>query len=220
MVYNEDDYLQLSGIQHFLFCRRQWALIHIENQWKENLLTTEGNFLHERAHNEGLTESRGNTLIMRGLRVSSSRLGISGQCDVVEFKKDPNGVPLYGREGHWTVFPIEYKRGAPKADRYDEAQLCAEAMCLEEMLGTDIPAGALFYGETRHRTDVEFTDKLRDTVKTSVEEMHVLYARGYTPKSKSGKWCNACSLKEICLPVLMQRRSVEEYVRETLCENS
>lgn len=108
MSYNEDDYLQLSGIQHFLFCRRQWALIHIENQWKENLLTTEGNILHERAHDEGLTESRGNTLIMRGLRVSSSRLGISGQCDVVEFKKDPKGVPLYGQEGCWRVFPIRF----------------------------------------------------------------------------------------------------------------
>ena len=220
MEYNEDDYLQLSGIQHFLFCRRQWALIHIENQWKENLLTTEGSILHERAHDEGLTESRGNTLIMRGLRVSSSRLGISGQCDVVEFKKDPKGVPLYGQEGCWRVFPIEYKRGIPKADRYDEAQLCAEAMCLEEMLGTDIPGGALFYGEKRHRTNVVFTDTLRDIVTTAVEEMHVLYARGYTPKSKNGKWCNSCSLKEICLPVLLQRCSVEEYVKEALCENS
>ncbi len=220
MVYNEDDYLQLSGIQHFLFCRRQWALIHIENQWKENLLTTEGGIMHERAHNEGLTESRGNTLIMRGLRVSSSRLGISGQCDVVEFRKDPKGIPLKEREGRWEVFPVEYKRGSPKADRYDEAQLCAEAMCLEEMLGTDIAGGALYYGETRHRVDVDFTAALRETVQKALEEMHALYARGYTPKSKTGTWCNSCSLKEICLPVLMRRRTVEEYVKEALCENS
>lgn len=220
MAYNEDDYLQLSGIQHFLFCRRQWALIHIENQWEENLLTTEGNILHERAHKEGLTESRGNTLIVRGLRVSSSQLGISGQCDVVEFIKDPSGVPIYGRDGQWMPFPIEYKRGEPKTDRYDEAQLCAEAMCLEEMLGTDIPAGALYYGETRHRIKVEFTEKLRDTVKKAIEEMHMLYTRGHTPKSKTGRWCNACSLKKICIPVLMKERSVNEYVREALCENS
>ena len=219
MGFNEEDYLQLSGIQHFLFCRRQWALIHIENQWKENLLTTEGNIVHERAHNEDLAESRGNLLIMRGLRVSSSRLGISGQCDVVEFKKDTAGVPVSGHEGLWKIYPIEYKRGAPKADRYDEAQLCAEAMCLEEMMGTDIPSGALFYGEIRHRVEVEFTDKLRDTVENALREMHLLYVRGYTPKSKSGKWCNACSLREICLPVLMHRRSVEEYVKEMICEN-
>ena len=220
MTHTEDDYLQLSGIQHFLFCRRQWALIHIEDQWKENQLTTEGIILHERAHDEGSKESRGNTLIMRGLRVSSSLLGISGQCDVVEFHKSKNGIELNGREGKWTAFPIEYKRGVPKPERYDEAQLCAQAMCLEEMLGTEIPCGALFYGETRRRTAVDFTEELRRTVTEAVKEMHEYYSRGYTPKSKTGKWCQACSLKEICLPVLSRRRSVEEYVKEALCENS
>lgn len=220
MTYTEDDYLQLSGIQHFLFCRRQWALIHIENQWQENLLTTEGNILHERAHEEGSKESRGNTLIMRGLRVSSLLLGISGQCDVVEFHRGESGITLSGREGKWTVYPIEYKRGSPKPERYDEAQLCAEAMCLEEMLGTEITRGALFYGEVRRRTEVDFTKKLRSTVTEAVSEMHEYYSRGYTPKSKTGSWCRSCSLKEICLPILMRRRSVNEYVKEALCENS
>ncbi|MBQ7146533.1 MAG: CRISPR-associated protein Cas4 [Lachnospiraceae bacterium] len=219
MAYNEEDYLQLSGIQHFLFCRRQWALIHIENQWKENLRTTEGKILHERAHQEGTTESRGDMLIMRGLRVSSSRLGISGQCDVVEFHRDKLGVSIVNREGLWTVNPVEYKRGVPKVDQFDEAQLCAEAMCLEEMLNTDIPEGTLYYGETRRRIQIAFTEELRQIVISSFEEMHRLFERGYTPKAKTGKWCNACSLKEICLPVLMKQESVRSYVEKMLCEN-
>lgn len=219
MVYNEEDYLQLSGIQHFLFCRRQWALIHIESQWKENLRTTEGKILHERAHQEGTTESRGDMLIMRGLRVSSSRLGISGQCDVVEFHRDKLGVSIVNREGLWTVNPVEYKRGVPKVDQFDEAQLCAEAMCLEEMLNTDIPEGTLYYGETRRRIQIAFTEELRQIVISSFEEMHRLFERGYTPKAKTGKWCNACSLKEICLPVLMKQESVRSYVEKMLCEN-
>lgn len=219
MAYNEEDYLQLSGIQHFLFCRRQWALIHIESQWKENLRTTEGKILHERAHQEGLTESRGDMLIMRGLRVSSSRLGISGQCDVVEFHRDKLGVSIVNREGLWTVNPVEYKRGVPKVDQFDEAQLCAEAMCLEEMLNTDIPEGTLYYGETRRRIQIAFTEELRQIVVSSFEEMHRLFERGYTPKAKTGKWCNACSLKEICLPVLMKQESVRSYVEKMLCEN-
>lgn len=205
----EEDYLALSGLQHFLFRRRQWALIHIEDQWKENLRTTEGNLMHERAHDEKQSESRGDLLIVRGLKICSAKLGISGQCDVVEFRKAKDGIPLHNRDGLWSVSPIEYKRGAPKTDRSDEAQLCAQAICLEEMLGTDIPKGALFYGEVRRRTVVAFNEELRRTVTDAIAEMHRLYARGYTPKSKPGKWCNACSLKEICLPSLMKSQPVE-----------
>ena len=220
MAYNEDDYLQLSGIQHFLFCRRQWALIHIENQWNENLLTTEGKILHKRAHSEVLSELRGDTLIFRGLRLSSASLGVSGQCDVVEFHRDEEGIHLHGREGLWKPFPVEYKRGKPKPDQCDEVQLCAEAICLEEMLNVHISFGALYYGETRRRTDVDFTNDLRQVVRKSFDEMHQLFVRGYTPKGKKGKGCGSCSIKEICLPVLANRKSVKEYVRDLLCENS
>ena len=215
----EDDYLALSGLQHFLFCRRQWALIHIENQWAENLRTTEGRLLHDRAHDETLSELRGDVLTVRGLRVSSEKLGVSGQCDVVEFHRAKAGISLHGREGLWTVYPVEYKRGEPKADQCDAAQLCAEAMCLEEMLKTSIPEGAFFYGETRRRTVVAFDQALRDTVTHALREMNEMYRRGYTPKCKTGKWCNACSLKEICLPVLQKGRSVEAYIQEALCES-
>ncbi len=176
--------------------------------------------MHERAHDEKLSELRGDILIVRGLRISSETLGVSGQCDIVEFHRAKEGVPLHGREGLWTVYPIEYKHGVPKPDQSDVAQLCAQAMCLEEMLGTVIPEGALFYGETRRRTVVQFNQTLRDTVTKALQEMHTLYQRGYTPKSKTGKWCNACSLKEICLPALLKDKSVESYIKEVLCENS
>ena len=218
--YGEEDYLMLSGLQHFLFCRRQWALIHIENQWQDNLLTTEGNIMHERVHDENLSEFRNNRLIIRGMRVSSRFLGISGQCDVVEFHKAEEGIELNGRSGKWKVFPIEYKRGNPKKEKIDEAQLCAEAMCLEEMLGTDIDEGSLYYGQTRHRIVVQFTKSLRKDVSESYKEMHQYYSRGYTPKVKTGKWCKSCSLINLCMPELMNSKSAKEYIKEMLCENS
>ena len=146
MTYQEADYLQLSGIQHFRFCRRQWALIHIEDQWAENYRTVDGTLMHQNAHDKGFQESRGNLLITRGMSVFSPILGVSGQCDVIEFHRDPAGVSLHGRSGTWRPYPVEYKRGRPKADRADELQLCGQAMCLEEMLCCTIPEGALYYG--------------------------------------------------------------------------
>ena len=142
--YREEDFLQLSGLQHFAFCRRQWALIHIEQQWQENLRTVEGDIFHRRAHDDQARERRGDVLILRGLSVSSPTLGISGQCDVVEFHADPDGVSLRGEEGLWFPFPIEHKRGAPKSHRADGLQLCAQAMSLGEMLCCAVPEGALF----------------------------------------------------------------------------
>jgi len=213
-AYDEDDFLHLSGLQHFLFCRRQWALTHIEAQWADNLRTVEGNLMHERTHNESLTEKRGDLIITRGMTISSRRLGISGKCDVLEFHRDDKGVPIFGWEGLWSPYPVEYKRGEPKANNCDAAQLCGQAMCLEEMLCCDIPAGALFYGESRRRTVVPFTPALRAEVTAALQEMHALYRRGYTPKVKTGKHCNACSLKELCLPALMNKASVAAYMRE------
>lgn len=202
----KDEYLQLSGLQHFSFCRRQWALIHIENQWSENLRTIEGNLFHNRAHDEQRRERRGDTLILRGLPIVSHTLRLSGQCDVLEFHASPKGVYLRGEEGLWIPFPVEYKRGAPKENFADQLQLCAQAICLEEMLCCSILEGALFYGETRRRTAVLFTEELREKVRLTTAEMHQMFRRGYTPKVKPTKSCNACSLKELCLPVLMREK--------------
>ncbi|MCD7863300.1 MAG: CRISPR-associated protein Cas4 [Lachnospiraceae bacterium] len=216
MMYNEDDFLMLSGIQHFIFCRRQWALIHIEQQWAENLRTVDGQLFHSTAHDANKIEKRGDLLIVRGLRVKSATLGISGNCDVVEFHKSSDGIQLFAYDGLWEPYPVECKKGLPKTDLADELQLCAEAMCLEEMLLCEIPRDSLFYGENRRRTSVEFTQELREQVKATLTEMHDLMNRGYTPKVKPRKGCNACSLKEICLPQLSRKKSVQSYIDESL----
>ena len=212
----KDEYLQLSGLQHFSFCRRQWALIHLENQWSENLRTIEGNLFHNRAHDEQQRERRGDTLILRGLPIVSHTLRLSGQCDVLEFHASPKGVHLRGEEGLWIPFPVEYKRGAPKENFADQLQLCAQAICLEEMLCCSISEGALFYGETRRRTAVLFTEELREKVRLTTAEMHQMFRRSYTPKVRPTKSCNACSLKELCLPVLMQKKNVSEYLKTAM----
>lgn len=216
MIYAEEDFLQLSGLQHFKFCRRQWALIHIENQWAENYRTTDGKILHENAHNRDFSESRGDVLITRDMRVFSPTLGVSGACDVLEFHRRSVGIPLKGKEGVWQPYPVEYKRGRPKEDTADTLQLCCQAMCLEEMLCCEIREGALYYGETRRRQRILFTQEVRQEVQTLLAEMHALYDRGWTPKVKPTKACNACSLKELCLPKLMRKRSVAAYLRQNL----
>lgn len=217
-LYNEEEFLPLSGLQHFAFCRRQWALIHIETQWEENLRTVEGHLLHHRAHDAAQRERRGDLLILRGLPIASRTLGLSGQCDVVEFHRSPAGVSLCGEEGLWQPFPVEYKRGAPKSHDADALQLCAQAICLEEMLCCTLPEGALFYGETHRRVSVTFTEDLRQKVSALSEEMHALFRRGYTPKVKPTKACNACSLKELCLPTLLQKKNVSEYLNRAMEE--
>ena len=217
-MYEEEDFLQLSGIQHFAFCRRQWALAYIELQWQDNVRTIEGRLLHEHAHDADLKEKRGDLIIVRAMPIHSRELGISGECDVVEFHKCQDGINLAGREGKYYVIPVEYKRGQPKINDVDMLQVTAQAMCLEEMLCCEISFGYLYYGETRHRQKVEFTDELRQRVKDMFEEMHQYYERRHTPKVKRTKSCNACSLKDICLPVLNKNRSVSDYINEQILE--
>lgn len=216
MVYTEEDYLMISGIQHFIFCRRQWALIHIEQQWKDNYLTAEGEVMHQNAHKDDFMEKRPGILITRGLRVASSALGMTGQCDVVEFRDNPEGVPIYGHRGLWDVIPIEYKRGKDKEDISDISQLCCEAMCLEEMLGCEISYGYLYYHKIRRRRKVELDQGLRDGVRKITEEMHEYFRRGYTPKVKPSKKCQSCSMKELCLPRLCRNISAKEYLKRIL----
>lgn len=218
MIYAEEDFLQLSGLQHFAFCRRQWALIHIENQWAENERTVDGVLMHEKAHDREFEESRGDRLIKRGVSVYCAELGISGQCDVLEYYQSDTGIPLNGKEGLWQPYPVEYKRGSPKENSADALQLCAQAMCLETMLCCDIPEGALYYGEIRRREYVRLDQELRDQVRQMLIQMHSLYKRGYTPKVKPTKSCNACSLRELCLPKLLKSRSVSAYLKAAVEE--
>lgn len=215
-MYAEEDYLMLSGIQHFAFCRRQWALIHVEQQWAENYQTTSGELMHKKAHDEASFEKRGDLLLVRGLRIASRELGLSGQCDVVEFHKDPEGISLFGYEEKWHPVPVEYKHGLPKENNADELQLCAQAICLEEMFQTRISEGYLFYGENRRRTHVSFTDELRQTVRKTSEEMHELFHRGYTPKVRYSKHCKACSLLDLCMPKIQNKENVRDYIIQNI----
>jgi CRISPR-associated protein Cas4 len=219
MEYNEEDFLMLSGIQHFVFCRRQWALIHIEQQWAENLRTIEGNIMHQKAHDGFSCEKRGNIIISRGMAVFSKSMGTNGICDIVEFHKDDNGIPLYGRQGKYQVFPVEYKKGKEKQTEADVLQVVAQAMCLEEMLCCKITKGYIFYGETKRRTEIIIQEELHDKVRKIFDEMHQFYNRNYTPKVKRTKSCNACSLKDICLPALNKNQSAKEYIQMKLGED-
>ncbi|WP_324823126.1 CRISPR-associated protein Cas4 [Sinanaerobacter sp. ZZT-01] len=210
--YNEEDFLSISGIQHFIFCRRQWALIHIEQQWDENVRTVEGEHLHKRAHDESIKESRGDLIVSRGISVFSRTLGMRGVCDIVEFRKDKNGISLFGREGLFIPVPVEYKRGHPKEHDADILQLVAQCMCLEEMLACTIEKAYLYYDEMKRRQEVLLSEEHRQKIRKISLEMHELYERRYTPKVKMGKGCKACSLENLCMPKLCGKLSAVSYI--------
>lgn len=207
-MYSEDDLLPLSGLQHLAFCERQWALIHLEQQWVENRLTAEGRQMHNHAH-EQKEEWREGVRVSRGLAVRSLRLGLAGIVDVVEFRQQPLGPPR--------PFPVEYKRGRPKPGRCDEVQLCAQALCLEEMVGVEVTSGAIFYGQPRRRTEVTFDSNLRTETEVLAQRLHTIFAARATPQARYAPKCDRCSLMEACLPTTAgEGRSVARYLRQSL----
>lgn len=218
MDYNPEEFLMLSGIQHFKFCPRQWALIHIEQQWEENIKTIQGNHLHRNTDQPFTKERRGKKVVTRAMHVQSKELGITGICDVVEFVKDKNGVFIPKLNDVFQVIPVEYKRGKPKKDITDILQLTAQAICLEEMLLCEISKGYIYYNEIRSRQEIEFTDEVRSEVRKTTKLMQDLYQKKHTPKVKTGSWCKNCSLQHICLPRLMQKESVSKYIERKINE--
>jgi CRISPR-associated exonuclease Cas4 len=206
--YTEDDLLPLSGLQHLIFCERQCALIHVEGVWADNARTLEGTHLHRKA-DAGPRETRGDLRVTRAVPLRSLRLGLIGKADVVEWHRAPDGA--------WRPFPVEYKRGRPKADRCDEVQVCAQALCLEEMLGVAIPAGALFYGLSRRRQDVPFDTSLRAATEAAAVRLHELVASGRTPRARRAPKCESCSLLPLCLPEpAAGARSAARYLERAL----
>jgi CRISPR-associated exonuclease Cas4 len=219
-VFSEDELVALSALQHLAFCERQCALIHIEQQWAENRLTAEGEQLHERVHGAE-SEGRPGIVVARGLRIQSRRLGLTGQADVVEFRllgaEERGCVRLEGRPGWWRVFPVEYKRGRPKPDRRDEVQLCAQSLCLEEMLGAEIAEGAIFYGQPRRRWPVTFDAGVRGETEELAARVHALLASGKTPAAVYEKKCKNCSLIDLCMPAMPARPGqVARYMERQL----
>jgi CRISPR-associated exonuclease Cas4 len=215
-MYSEDNLLPLSGLQHLMFCARQWGLIHIEQIWEENRLTAEGRVLHERTHQPG-SENRPGLRTARGLRLHSLRLGLAGQADVVEFHRAEIGIALPDTDGFWRPFPVEYKRGRPKRDACDEVQLCAQALCLEEMFACHIGDGSLYYGESRRRHPVAFSAALRGRTETLAARMHEIYQTGATPLAPYEPKCEGCSLIARCMPRLLAKPpSVSSYLARAL----
>ncbi|MFZ2956899.1 MAG: CRISPR-associated protein Cas4 [Candidatus Ozemobacteraceae bacterium] len=228
-MYSEDDLLMISGIQHLAFCARQWGLIHIEGQWEENRLTVEGKQLHEKTDEDDV-EIRPGMPIVRGLRIRSLRLGLIGRCDVVEFHAMSEAAPVAPKlpllgtacgklPPGWRPYPVEYKRGRPKVDHCDDLQLCAQALCLEEMLGCAIPEGAPYYGTPRRRSVVSFDDALRNETADVAKRLHQLVAAGCTPPVEAGPKCRNCSLKEACQPgLLSHQQGVEPYLKTAFAD--
>jgi len=221
-MFSEDDLLPLSSLQHLSFCPRQWGLIHLEGIWSENVSTLEGRFLHEKSDGYA-TEAWADVRIARGLRLRSLRLGLSGKADVVEFHRMPKaegsrkGIRLAGARGLWTPYPVEYKRGRPKMGHWDEVQLCAQALCLEEMLDVVVPEGALFYGKTRRRHEVRFVAPIREEPEALAGELHELSGKGVTPAVEYSSRCKGCSIMDACLPLVAgKKRSVIKYLNRML----
>lgn len=220
MYYKDEELLPISSLMHYRFCSRRCALIHLDGIWTENRLTAEGRALHERV-DSSVHESRGDICVAATLRLVSHKLGVAGIADMVEFHRtsddDPNGAKLAGKRGRWIPFPVEYKHGKPNGRQADEVQLCAQAMCLEEMLGVTVPCGALFYGKTRHRLDVNFDAALRTLTENAARGVHELFSMGKVPRAEYGKWCEACSLLDDCYPQ-KQGLSVEKWLARQIEE--
>lgn len=205
-MYTEDDFIQLSALQHYVYCPRQCALIHVEDVWRDNLFTVRGELLHEKVDTDSY-ESRGALRTVRGLRIHSFELGLAGRCDVVEFhkSKEANGED---------VIPVEYKAGEPKEDLSDKIQLCAQALCLEEMLKCSVRKAAFFYGKIRRRMHVEIDDALRGKTLEVIAAVHEIVASRQTPPAKYRAKCRNCSLEEQCMPKAMNSRKLSTYIEE------
>lgn len=216
-MFTEDELIPLSALQHLLFCERQCALIHIEQAWAENRFTAEGRIMHKRVDEAG-RESRGRIRTVNGLPLRSLRFGLSGKADAVEFHRE--GEDGSGDASVWRPYPVEYKRGKPKQNDCDLVQLCAQALCLEEMLGIAVPEGALYYGKPRRRLAVVFDDPLREKTRETARRLHELISSGHTPQARYEKKCESCSMLSICMPkVTGSRRSVQRYMDKALAQD-
>ena len=210
--------LMLSGIQHFAFCPRQWALVHIEQQWEENHLTVEGQWLHRNVDNPLATERNKNVVYLRSVALISHELGLYGIADMLELSatsSESDSITVSRYPGRWHVTPIEYKHGKPKRDEIDEVQLCAQAMCIEEMYEIHVTRGYFYYAATRQRTEIHFSDQLRGLVAMYAKDMHDVFTSALTPKAEFKPCCRSCSLNEKCfVGPLRKATNVNNYLRQ------
>lgn len=212
-----EDKIQISGIQHYLYCKRRWALLYIENIWQDNFLTLDGDRVHEKAHNQNIKESRKDKFIERGVYISSEKYNLSGQCDVIEYIKDNNGIQLKNKKGLWIIVPVEYKHGDGSSLDVDKYQLFAQILCLEEIFQCSIKYGCLYYKKTNKRISVDFNDFEREKIISIINEINLLLKENKTPKIKySSKKCKNCSLLEKCNPKILDTKSINKYLEEVI----
>ena len=223
MEYDEDDMLMLSGIQHFMFCPRQWALIHIGQHWEENRLTAEGRLLHKNVDNPSYRQKNGDVVTLRSVPVSSRTLGLFGYSDAIELtlsESDSNCIVHPKYPGWWKPCPVEYKRGRTKPDARDKVQLAAQVICLEEQYGIRIDEAFLFYAETNRREPVPIDMELRIQTQRCANEMHEIFKSGVIPKAEKKHGCTNCSLFDACMPELESRLMVNHYLNKYLYEET
>lgn len=223
MYYDDDNMLMLSGIQHYMYCPRQWGLIHLEQQWDDNQLTVEGQLLHKNVDNPASRQKNGNTITLRSVHIASHSLGLYGITDAVELIPSPseeNSITHPRYKGYWRLYPIEYKRGHSKPDERDKVQLAAQAICLEEMCGIHIPEAALYYHETKHREVVTLDSSIRQLTYDLSAAMHKTFASGVTPKAVEQRGCKNCSVSDICVPTLSKKTGVSIYLKNTFDEET
>jgi len=222
-IYTDDEMLPLSGIQHYAFCPRQWALIYLEQLWNDNILTIEGSLLHGNVDNPSIRETNGSdTITLRGVRLMSRSLGLSGIADAIEIKplsEAPKTKRALIKSKLFTAMPIEYKRGKRKINDCDRLQLTAQAMIIEDILGVNISIGAIFYWQERHREYVEITDKLRDDAIRLSKDMHHLARLGITPPANKMPGCRSCSIKDLCVPIICSK-NVRQYLEASFNETT
>lgn len=217
-MYSEDELIPISALQHYSFCPRQCALMYADQVWRDNVLTVQGTLLHERAH-ESRSESRADKVVTRGMRLRSLVYGLVGQADVVEFStsSDERAISLLGRSGRWIPLVVEYKRGKPKIDRCDEIQVCAQVLCVEEMLGCSINDAALFYGDLRRRHPVLVDTALRSETIEVISEVRRILVSDKLPIAVNDKRCKRCSLREDCQPELSSgHKSASRYIQRVV----
>ena len=218
-MFSDEDLLSISGLRQLAFCERRWVLVHMEMEWNENALTIEGKHMHEFIHEQGTNISSGMRMT-RGLHLRSLILGLYGVADLVEFHDQDEGTQLPGLTGCWVPYPVEYKRGRKRYDSADEVQLCAQALCLEEMLGVTVPKGAVYYGQPRRRMEIDISQDLREEVERLCSRARELYISGHSPHPRFGKHCSNCSLENICMPGIINGDKSSKYVAKLLKEMS
>lgn len=216
MPYSDEDCIAISGLQHLAFCKRQWGIIHLDQEWGENFLTAEGRIMHERV-DSGYQEFRRGVKQYSGLHIRNSEFGLYGRMDVLEVEKTDGpsvDIPWIGLSGNWKLRPVEFKHGKPKDNDVDVVQLCAQAMCLEEMTGLNVAEGSIYYCEIRRRKEFEFTEDIRQRTRDLAEEAHQLITMGVLPVVEKNHNCKSCSLLEFCMPRVNLKNKMKSYYQE------